>query len=147
MADDLDDFVARLQNQIFEETRVAYGEAGFQRWRRPLYRGVLDDADGHGRVTGRCGDTIEIFLKFENNRVAQATFVTDGCGSSTVCGSFAAELALGKTPDEVTDITGEKILDVLGTFPKEDEHCAYLAAESLQAALSDHMQRSGPALR
>ena len=141
MSDPLDDFVVRLQDQIFEETREAYGELGFQRWRNPLYRGAMPDADGHGRVTGRCGDTIELFLKFEDDRVARATFITDGCGSSTVCGSLAAELALGKNPDELTVVTGEKILEVLGRFPKEDEHCAFLAAESLQAALDDHMRR------
>ncbi len=141
MSDPLDDFVLHLQDQIFEETREAYGELGFQRWRNPLYRGGMPDADGHGRVTGRCGDTIELFLKFEDDRVARATFITDGCGSSTVCGSLAAELALGKNPDELTVVTGEKILEVLGRFPKEDEHCAFLAAESLQAALDDHMRR------
>jgi nitrogen fixation NifU-like protein len=101
----------------------------------------MTDADGHGRVTGKCGDTIELFLKFENDRVARATFITDGCGSSTVCGSLAAELALGKNPDELTVVTGEKILEVLERFPKEDEHCAFLAAESLQAALDDHIRR------
>jgi nitrogen fixation NifU-like protein len=141
MSDSLDDFVARLQDQIFEETREAYGELGFQRWRNPLYRGVMLDAGGHGRITGRCGDTIELFLKFENDRVTRATFITDGCGSSTVCGSLAAELALGKNPDELTAVTGEKILEVLGRFPKEDEHCAFLAAESLQDALGDYMRR------
>jgi len=141
MSDSLDDFVARLQDQIFEETREAYGELGFQRWRNPLYRGAMTDADGHGRITGRCGDTIELFLKFEDDRVTHATFITDGCGSSTVCGSFAAELALGKNPDELTAVTGEKILEVLGRLPKEDEHCAFLAAESLQDALDDYMHR------
>ena len=141
MSDKLDDFVERLQNQIFEEARAAYGEVGFQRWRKPLYMGVMPDADGHGHVTGRCGDTIEIFFKFKKDRLIQASFITDGCGASTVCGSFAVELALGKTPDELAEVTGERILDVLGTFPKEDAHCAFLAAESIQEALSDYMKR------
>jgi nitrogen fixation NifU-like protein len=141
MIDSLDDFVERLQVQIFDETREAYGELGFQRWRNPLYRGAMTDADGHGRITGRCGDTIELFLKFEDDRVTRATFITDGCGSSTVCGSLAAELALGKNPDELAAVTGEKILEALGRFPKEDEHCAFLAAESLQDAINDYMRR------
>ena len=141
MNNSLDDFVERLQNQIFEETREAYGELGFQRWRNPQHRGLMPEADGHGRVTGRCGDTIELFLKFENERVMRATFMTDGCGSSTVCGSLAAELALGKNPDELAAVTGEKILEALGRFPKEDEHCAFLAAESLQNALDDYMRQ------
>ena len=70
-----------------------------------------------------------------------ASFVTDGCGSSSVCGSFAAEMALRKTPDELTDITGEAILDKIGTFPEEEEHCAYLAAETLQKSLQIYMRK------
>lgn len=141
MVEHFDDFVKDLQNQIFDEARAAYGEVAFQRWLKPLYMGGIRDADGYGRVTGRCGDTMEIFLRFETDRVKEATFRTDGCGSSTVCGSFAAELSLGKNPDEVAEISGETILKVLGGLPEEDRHCAFLAAETLQVALDDYLRK------
>ena len=133
MSEDFDDFVEGLQNQIFEETRAAYGDVAFQRWLKPLH------PDGYGRVTGSCGDTMQIFLKFENEKVKEASFQTDGCGSSTMCGSFAVELALGKSPDEILDITGESILKKAGGLPEEDKHCAFLSAEALQEALNDYM--------
>lgn len=142
MTDKIDAFVAELQEQIFAETREAFGEAGFQRWRNPLFRGPLVDADSHARVKGTCGDSMEIFLKFRNNRVCDAAYLTDGCGSSTVCGSFAAEMTLGKTPDELTDITGEAILEKIGKFPEEDQHCAFLAAATVQEVLSQYMKQS-----
>ncbi|MGM0663259.1 MAG: iron-sulfur cluster assembly scaffold protein [Thermodesulfobacteriota bacterium] len=141
MSDSFDDFVNELQNQIYDETRQAYGEVGFERWLNPLYAGTMADADGYGRVTGSCGDTMEIYLKFEGDTVCEALFRTDGCGSSTICGSFAAELAHGRTPDELADVSGEMILKTLGSFPKEDQHCAFLAAETLQEALNDYMIR------
>jgi nitrogen fixation NifU-like protein len=141
MSDKFDQFVDDLQNRIFEETREAYGELGFRRWRNPLYRGQLKDPDGYGCVTGACGDTMQIFLKFENQQVKAASFVTDGCGASTVCGSLAAETALGRTPEQLADVTGETILGILGVFPEEDRHCAYLAAETLHAALDDYMRK------
>ena len=139
MRKDFDDFVEGLQNQIFEETRAAYGDVAFQRWLEPLYMGNMDKPDGYGRVKGSCGDTMQIFLKFENEKVKDASFLTDGCGSSTVCGSFAAEMALGKTPDEILDITGESILKKVGGLPEEDKHCAFLSADALQEALNDYM--------
>jgi nitrogen fixation protein NifU and related proteins len=142
MNDPIDAFVDKLQDQIFDETRKAYGEAGFQRWRHPLYCGKLEHPDSHARITGQCGDTIEIFLIFENERVKTATYTTDGCGSSSVCGSFTAGLAIGKTPDEIADITGEKVLAEIGTFPEEERHCAFLAAEALQAALEQYMRNA-----
>jgi nitrogen fixation NifU-like protein len=144
MGNDLDDFVQDLQNQIYDETRAAYGDVAFERWMNPLYMGVIDNPDGYGCVTGYCGDTMQIFLKFENDKVQEASFLTDGCGASAVCGSFAAELALGKSPDELLDISGDAILKILGGLPKEDEHCAYLAGETLQEAVNEYMikQRS-----
>ena len=139
MSGELNDFVQNLQNRIYDETKEAYGAVAFERWLNPLYMGSVDGPDGYGRVTGSCGDTMQIFLKFENDRIKEASFQTDGCGSSTVCGSFAAEMAIGKNPDEIVEITGEAILEKLGGLPKEDEHCAFLSAESLQEALHEYM--------
>lgn len=141
MGDELDDFVNGLQNEILEKSRAEYGDVAFERWQRPLYAGAMDNPDGHGCVTGSCGDTMQIFLKFEKGKVKEATFLTDGCGSSMVCGSFAAELAIGKRPDDLKEITGETILKILGTFPEEKHHCAFLAANTLQDALNDYMTR------
>lgn len=140
MNDRFDAFVDNLQAQIFDEAREAFGEAGFQRWRNPLFRGPLADADAVGTVTGACGDTMEMYLKFENGRVKAAAYRTDGCGSSTVCASFAAEMAHGCTPEALTDITGEAILEKIGRFPEEDHHCAFLAAETIQEALNGYMR-------
>ena len=139
MSDNLDDFIDGLQDQIYQETRAAYGDLAFERWQNLLYLGPMEDPDGSARITGSCGDTMEIFLKFENGRVKEATFQTDGCGTSAVCGSFAAEMAHNKNPDELVEITGDNILQLLGGFPKEDEHCAFLAAETLQEALNNYM--------
>ena len=141
MDNELDDFVAQLQNTIFEETRAAYGDAAFDRWRNILFAGPMEYPDGHGRVTGSCGDTMQIYLRFENDVVKEATFLSDGCGTSRVCGSFAAELAHGKSPDELSEISGENVLEAVGTLPEEDRHCALLAAETLQGALHDYMVR------
>ena len=140
MNDNLDDFVQGLQEQIFEETKEAYGEIAFQRWLNPLYMGKMNNPDGYGLVKGQCGDTMEIFLQFENDRVKKASFQTDGCGTSSVCGSFAAEMAIGKNSDEILEVTGEAIMETLGGLQKEDkQHCAFLAAETLHEALNDYL--------
>lgn len=38
-------------------------------------------------------------------------------------------------------LTGDTILGILGVFPEEYQHCAFLAAETLQEALDDFMQK------
>ena len=135
MNNDLEDFVNKLQNVIFEEAEQAYGEAGFQRWLNPKYNGRMKDSDAAACIKGNCGDTMEIFLKFSGDVVRSASYVTSGCASSSICGSFTAEMTIGKAPIDLTEITGEAVLKKIGKFPKKDEHCAYLAAETLQEAL------------
>ncbi len=139
MGDTLDDFVHEIKEQIYEETQEAYGEKAYQRWLKPLFMGSMNNPDGYARSVGVCGDTMEIFLKLEGDRVKQALFQADGCGSSSVCASFAVELSLGKAPGEVLAISGEVIMETLEGLPKEDEHLAFLAAETLQQALNDYM--------
>ena len=139
MTNNLDDFVEQLQKRIFEETREAYGDVAFERWLNLTYQGAMDSPDGYARITGRCGDTMEMYLKFEKGQIRAASFMTDGCGSSSVCGSYAAEMAHGRNPDQVLDVTGEAILEKLGGLPEEERHCAFLAAEALQEALNQFM--------
>ena len=139
MNDHFDVFLQELQEHILEETKRDFGEKVCERWQNPLYIGVMHDADGQAKLKGTCGDSIEIFLKFDNNRVVNASFQTDGCGPSVVCGSYAAEMALGRRPDDLFEITGASILTELGGLPNDHEHCAFLAAESLQAAANDYM--------
>ena len=141
MNDSFDAFLQEMQDRIYEETRQEFGEKVYQRWRNPLHMGAMHDANGQATVKGTCGDIMEIFLKFDDNRVVNASFETDGCGPSVVCGSYAAEMALGKTPDEVFEITGPSILAELGGLPQDHEHCAFLAAGSLRAAVDDYMIR------
>lgn len=141
MNDELDEFVNSLQDQIYADTKAEYGETAFERWLDPIYMGKMNAPDGQARLTGTCGDTMEMYLKFENEVVQDASFQTNGCGSSLVCASFAAEMAMGKSPDELLEITGDAILEKLGGLPEEDRHCAFLASETLQEALHDYMMK------
>ncbi len=140
MSDDFDDFVNDLQCQILEETQESYGKVAYDLWRDLKHFGPLDDANGVSAVTGSCGDTIRIFLRIEDDTVRKAGFTTDGCGSSQVCGSMAADLALGKACDTLAEISGEVILEKLGGLPDEDHHCAWLAANALHEALGAYYQ-------
>ena len=69
MNDKLDTFLDNLQEEIFDEARGVLGEAGFERWQNPKYMGRMEKYDVHASVTGSCGDTIEMFLKFDNNLI------------------------------------------------------------------------------
>ena len=135
------EFAQELQEQIFSEVKEIYGVRALERWKNPKYMGMMENPDGYARLTGKCGDTMEGFLKFSNDRVEEALYQTDGCGSSNICGSFAAELAHGKNPDELIEVTGESVISKIGGLPEQERHCAFLAAETLQEALNNYMIR------
>ena len=137
--DEFDELVRRIEAQVMAEAKNALGQKGFDRWRNPRFCGVLEDADSHARVKGVCGDTMEMFIKLHGDRVVEARYRTDGCGSSSVAGSFAAELAHGKTVEEVFDMTGADVLSAIGEFPEAEEHCAYLAVSTLQEAVNSYL--------
>ena len=114
-------------------------EVAIYQWLHSLQWKGAGEPDGHACLTGKCGETIEIFLKFNGERVKEASYLTNGCISSKVCAALAAHMARGKTPDEITEITAQSILEFLGEFAKGEEHCAFLAAETLQEALHRYM--------
>jgi NifU-like protein involved in Fe-S cluster formation len=102
----------------------------------------LEHPDGKARITGRCGDTMEIDMKFTGNRVSETSYWTDGCAHSLSALYAAAHLAKGKTPDEIIGIDADLLQKTIGGLPRDQMHCAELAAETLGAALNDYMSKS-----
>ena len=140
MTDEEFDLLAKqLQQQSFVDVREVFGEKGFERWLNPRFNQPMLDADCSACVKGTCGDTMEIFLKFHNNRVEKATYKTDGCGSSALCGSFTAELAHDKSPEDLLELDAEDVLRAIGTFPEKDKHCATLSILVLHEAVNNYM--------
>jgi nitrogen fixation NifU-like protein len=136
---EFDALVNRIQEEVFAEAREALGDKGFDRWRNPRYCGRMDDCDSSACLTGTCGDTMWMYIKTDNNRLNEVSYCTDGCSSSSVAGSFAAQLGTGKTFEEVLDLTGADVLREIGSFPKGEEHCAHLAIRTLQEAVNSYL--------
>jgi nitrogen fixation NifU-like protein len=127
-----------LEELVREEMRKIYTEATIDHAMNPRNMGGMENADGFGKVTGPCGDTMEIWLKIKNNTVVEATFLTDGCGTSIAAGSMVTELAKGKSISEALKITHQDVLDAFGGLPEESIHCAFLAANTLREAIKDY---------
>jgi len=102
----------------------------------------VKDPDGYAKITGKCGDTMEISLKFEDGKVVETSCWTDGCAHSYNSVCAAADMAKGKTPDEILEIDTEAIQRYIGGLPSDHIHCAKLAEETLQAALHDYMLKT-----
>jgi nitrogen fixation NifU-like protein len=135
---DLDELVGSIEETIRKEEREIYTERTLAEAYNPKNIGELDNPDGTARVTGPCGDTVQIHLQVENGRITDSKFITDGCGASAACGSVVTELVKGKTIEEAVEVGDKDVLSILGGLPEENIHCALLAVNTLKAALEDY---------
>ena len=135
MDSDLDGIAEEIEKQLWE----GYSAAVIDHARNPRNVGSIPNADGFASVTGPCGDTVEIWLRVRDNTVKEATFWTDGCGTTIAAGSMVTEMAKGSPLPEALRITQKNVLDALGGLPEESLHCALLAANTLKEAIKDYL--------
>lgn len=106
-----------------------------QRADQPENYGEICPYNGHARITGPCGDTIEIWIQASGDCIDRIGFTSTGCGSSRAAVSMATELALGKNLSAAGETAQADILRALNGLPTRSEHCALLAASTFQAAI------------
>jgi nitrogen fixation NifU-like protein len=133
----LDKTVAEIQEAILNEARRIYSETVIDHFLHPRNLGPMEDADGLARVTGPCGDTMSLFLRVRQGKIAEARFMTDGCASTIACGSMVTQLVEEKPIAEALKISPVDVIEALGGLPASSMHCAVLAARTLQEAISN----------
>ena len=139
MSADFDNAMDEMQASIIEDTWKIYSEKVIEKWMSPTHMGEMEKPHGYGKVKGPCGDTIKIFLQIYDERITDARFVADGCATTIAAGSMACELVIGKNITDAFTINKEVILENLGGLPEESIHCALLASNTLQEALTDYL--------
>lgn len=106
-----------------------------------FFSSSMDNPDCSARITGNCGDTMELKIKIKDGRVIQAHHWCDGCSVSTNCIETAARLALGKDIKQLKTINMTHIMEEVGQLPDSHLHCAQLAEITLHAAMDDFLKR------
>lgn len=120
-----------------------YSEKVMDHFRNPRNVGVIEDADGIGEVgNAKCGDIMKIYLKVEDDRIADVKFETFGCGSAIASSSMATELIKGKPVSEALALTNRAVAEALDGLPPVKMHCSVLAEEAIKKALQDYYDKS-----
>lgn len=123
---------------------MKYSEKVIDHFTNPRNVGVLEDADGVGKVGNPvCGDMMEMSLKIKEGIITDIKFRTFGCGAAIATSSMATELIKGKPIDEALQMTNRAIAEALGGLPPVKMHCSVLAADALKVALADYYRRQG----
>ena len=121
-----------------------YSEKVMDHFRNPRNVGVLEDADGVGEVgNARCGDIMKIYLKIQDDVIADVKFETFGCGSAIAASSMATELIKGQPVSEALQLTNKAVVEALDGLPAHKIHCSVLAEEAIKLALKDYYEKNG----
>ncbi len=121
-----------------------YTEKVMEHFRRPRNVGCIDNADGVGEVgNAKCGDIMKIYIRVDNDIIADVKFETFGCGSAIASSSMATEMIKGKPLKDALSLTNKAVTEALDGLPAHKLHCSVLAEEAIRAAVKDYYDKHG----
>lgn len=115
-----------------------YREVIIERYKSPQFKGELDPHDvSFEDENPLCGDHIRIDLRVdENQRVSEAAFSGQGCAISQASADLLLESVIGKSIDEVKQLSKQDVLDLLGIeLGPVRLKCALLSLKVLKAGV------------
>ncbi len=119
-----------------------YSELVMKHFSDPQNVGVIEDADGVGKVGNpMCGDVMEMFIKVKDDHIDDVKFRTFGCGAAIATSSIATEMIKGKPLEEAVKLSNKAVADALGGLPAQKMHCSNLAADAVRAAIEDYWDK------
>ena len=123
---------------------MVYSEKVIDHFANPRNVGEIENADGIGEVgNSKCGDIMKMYIKVEDNTIADVKFKTFGCGAAIATSSMATELIKGKSIDDALQLTNKAVIEALDGLPPVKVHCSVLAEEAIKAAVSDYYKKQG----
>ena len=113
-----------------------YREVILDHFKNPRHKGTLDPNDfTYEDENPLCGDKLRIDVRLdENERVKEVAFSGRGCAISQASASMLTESIVGKSLDELKQISKDDILDMLGIeLGPVRLKCALLSLKVLKA--------------
>jgi NifU-like protein involved in Fe-S cluster formation len=84
-----------------------------------------------------CGDILRLWIRFEQDRVAEARFQTRGCTASIAASSALTEWMIGKTREQLKSLTPSAIEELVGGLELASKHAAVLCADGVKRLLAE----------
>lgn len=80
----------------------------------PSHQGTISNPSGRAIGIGSCGDSLEVTLRVQGERIVEIRHPPNGCAFTIACGSAMSELARGRPLDRALEITPQDIERELG---------------------------------
>ena len=123
---------------------MLYSEKVMDHFQNPRNVGKMENADGVGEVgNAKCGDIMRMYIKVEDDRIADVSFITFGCGSAIATSSMATEMIKGQTLEDALTLSNQAVVEALDGLPANKVHCSVLAEQAVKAAIKDYYDKNG----
>ena len=112
-----------------------YHELLLDLYRHPLNKKIPESYDWrHKEFNPLCGEEVELFLKYDGEKLVEIGWQGDGCALSQAGASVLTETAKGKNKTELAEMKADYILEQLGlaNLNPTRQRCALLALKTLQ---------------
>ena len=121
-----------------------YSDRAIQYYIERPHIGTLTDADQISEMTGTCGDTMEIFLKVDDDKIVDAKYQVMGCAAAIAAAMAVVDLIKGKSIKEAKKVVDGDIFRKLEEIPVKKHHCIQLAVKTLHKGLDDYRNNHQP---
>jgi nitrogen fixation NifU-like protein len=115
-----------------------YRDYILEHYKRPRNFGELEphDLEAH-EYNPLCGDEMGVHIRLDGDRIADLRFQGHGCAISQAAASIASEQLIGMPAEEVAQLDGEWMIDLLGIpISAARRKCALLNLKVMRAALT-----------
>jgi nitrogen fixation NifU-like protein len=105
-----------------DNLRDLYQQVILERYKKPRHKGKTDPADRYQKGHNpSCGDTIELTLKLDGDRIEDVKFEGEGCAIAISSADLMAEALRGKTLDEAAEMVQrfQAMMKGEAEFPQE----------------------------
>lgn len=112
--------------------------------RNPVNFGKIENPDvTYHDSNPLCGDSIDIDLKVDDDKISEIKFHGKGCAICMACSSVLTEITKGKSLDEVKKIAKNDVLGELGLEHLQAVRikCALLSLKVLKYALYTYLAK------
>lgn len=114
-----------------------YQQQIIENYKNPHNKGVINDATYiRKQINSSCGDSIEVYIKANNDKIEDVKFIGTGCAISQAAASLLTDKIKNMDLDDVKKLTPQSMYDLLGIeISYGRSRCALLCLNTIQKAI------------
>lgn len=105
----------------------------------PRNSGIIESYNAEGSYgDAGCGDSLTIYLRVENDVIADISFLVFGCVAAIATSSMVTEMVKGMSLEKAVLLKEDDVTVALGGLPENKIHCSLIGVFALKNAIQNY---------